>query len=32
VATQDFEAKPSIRSGAALLAARRANTNGAGRR
>ena len=32
VANEAFEAKPSIRSGAALLAARRANTNGAGRR
>jgi hypothetical protein len=32
VASEAFEAKPSIRSGAALLAARRANMNGAGRR
>ena len=32
VANEAFEAKPSIRSGAALLAARRATTNGAGRR
>jgi len=32
VASEAFEAKPSIRSGAALLAARRASTNGAGRR
>jgi hypothetical protein len=32
VASEAFEAKPSIRSGAALLAARRANLNGAGRR
>jgi hypothetical protein len=32
VANEAFEAKPSVRSGAALLAARRANMNGAGRR
>jgi hypothetical protein len=32
VANEAFEAKPSIRSGAALLAARRANMNGVGRR
>lgn len=32
VAAEAFEAKPSIRSGAALLAARRGATNGAGRR
>jgi hypothetical protein len=32
VANEAFEAKPSVRSGAALLAARRANMNGVGRR